>query len=81
MTAFLVISLPKLFPEYMQLHTSKQIDFVTITTDCHEAAYCHFKNVSSPEFASVFKNVVKTPTFLSLKQSHLSTKNPEISMM
>lgn len=39
-----------------------------------EAASCHFKNVSPPVVARIFKTVVKTPTFLSLRQSDLSTK-------
>lgn len=52
-TAFLLISLPKLFPEYILWHTSKQIDFVTIATDRQEAASCHFKNVTSPVVARI----------------------------
>lgn len=77
MTAFLLILLPK-FPECILLHTSKQIDFVTIANDCQEAGSCHFKIVSSLVFARVFKNVVKTPTFLSLKQSDLSKNHQNI---
>lgn len=79
-TAFLLISLPKLLPKCILLHKSKQIDFVIIATDSQEAASCHFKNVSSPVSASIFKNVVKTPTFLSLKQSDLSTQKTPKSL-
>jgi len=72
-TAFLLILLSKLFPDFMLLHKSERADFVTMTqTDSQEAVFCHLQNISSVVFASIFYEVVNTPTFLSMKPSDLS---------